>query len=171
MVELVQNRTLPYVEEALFEIPPGRFELDHTRDGKHVFVVHQPGEGVLLQAPGPQTRAFWDGVPGLAYDEVAQFPRGFKVVWGPDGRHVAWVCQLGERFRVQLDGTNIGPDLDGVAEPSFSPDGSRLAYGAVIDGTFRLVLDGTPLLEFQLACISGGLQSNGRPRRLRGCEA
>jgi hypothetical protein len=91
-----------------------------------------------IQAEQKQ-RVAVDGQPGPAYDRV-------DYVWfSPDGKHVAYVAQVGARECVILDG-QPGAEYDQIPSFSwpFSPDSKHLAYPAKQGDKWFMVHDGKP---------------------------
>lgn len=84
-----------------------------------------------------------DGQPGPAYDSV-------EYVWfSPDGKHVAYVAQVGARECVILDG-QPGAEYDQIPSFSwpFSPDSKHLAYPARKGDKCFAIVDGRPERQY-----------------------
>ena len=63
-------------------------------------------------------------------------------VTSPDGRHVAYVAQIGDEQFVVIDGKK-GKHYDGIGRAIvFSPDSKRVAYIAIIGKKGVVVVDG-----------------------------
>jgi len=146
-----------FVEQALFEAPPGCL-VDNTADGEHVIVVDHPAhqDGIYvpeLDSANLPKRVHWDGEPGPALDALVPFaPDGRLLRFSPDRRHVTYVAltEGQTKVRVGVDGA-LGPEFDDFSEhvpPTLSPTGGRVAYTALVEGTWRMVVDHTPRFEF-----------------------
>lgn len=157
-----------FVEQALFEAPPGSL-LESTADGEHVIVVDHLGIGhdrglrqesgiyVAELGSGDQPkRVYWDGDAGPDLDALVPLPPdGSLVRSSPDRRHVTYLAAVEGRtkVRVGVDGS-LGPafaDFSEQAPPTFSPAGGRIAYAALVEGAWRMVVDHVPQLEFAAA--------------------
>lgn len=149
------ERASGFVEQALFEAPPGCL-LDSTGDGEHVIAVdhpaHQDGMYVAeLDSPGVHKRVHWDGDPGPALDALVPFaPDGRLLRFSPDRRHVTYVAVTAgqTKVRVGVDGA-LGPEFDDFSadvSPTLSPSGGRVAYAALVEGAWRMVVDHVPWL-------------------------
>jgi len=75
-------------------------------------------------------------IRGLRHGEIVPFAT-------PDGCHIAFVAQKGDKQLVVVDG-ELGPEFDGIDERSlvFSPDGKRMAYVARKGDKWLVVVDG-----------------------------
>jgi WD40-like Beta Propeller Repeat len=158
------ERESGFVEQALFEAPPGCL-LESTGDGEHVIVVDHLGIGraplilqedgiyaAKLDSPNQPKRVYWDGDAGPELDALVPLPPdGSLLRLSPDRRHVTYLAATQGRTRahVGVDGS-LGPGFTGIAEvpPTFSPTGGRIAYVAHVEGVFRLVVDHVPQLAF-----------------------
>lgn len=63
-----------------------------------------------------------------------------RIIFSPDGRHMAYAAREAGAWFVVRDGTR-GPRTDGIGEMTFSPDGRRLAYAGMRDGAWHVVVD------------------------------
>ena len=154
-----------YVEQALFEAPPGCL-LESTGDGQHVIVVDHLGlgqakgvreeDGIYVAELGSGSqpkRVYWDGETGPELEAVVPFGSdGSLIRFSPDRLHVTYVAGMGNPMsvRIGVDGS-LGPafsDFSQQAPPTFSPTGGRIAYAAEIEGAWRMVVDQVPQLEF-----------------------
>ncbi|MCC6660376.1 MAG: hypothetical protein IT437_05775 [Phycisphaerales bacterium] len=69
------------------------------------------------------------------------------VVWSPDGKHYAALCQSPERTRyVILDGQN-GPEFQNITDLAFAPDSSRLVYVGLMDGQLHAVFNNADVMQ------------------------
>jgi hypothetical protein len=154
-----------FVEQALFEAPPGCL-LESTADGEHVIVVDHLGigragyveheSGVYVSELDPVVqlkRIYWDGDPGDLFEAFVPLPPdGGLIRFSPDRMHVTYVGleNVGTKVRIGVDDT-VGPafsEFSLQAPPTFSPSGGRIAYAAEVEGAWRMVIDHVPRLEF-----------------------
>jgi len=90
-----------------------------------------------------------DGKQEPAFDRIDLDPVRNRLVFSPDGKHIAYVAEEPyAKCSVVLDGTR-GPTYNEIAGLTFSPDGSRFAYVARSQADknrdeWAAVVDGVP---------------------------
>ena len=79
-----------------------------------------------------------------------------KAPFSPDGKHLAYAAQQGDKWFAVTDGTP-GPTYDGIAYGTllFSPDSRRLVYAAHQGDKWFMVVDGITSPAYD-GFISGG---------------
>jgi len=124
-------------------------ELRFSRAGTLVYLHHAYEDRRWVD------RLVIDGKLGPACTRIDLEPVRNRLVFSPDGKHIAYVSEeIYAKSVVILDGSR-GPTYDEVAALTFSPDGSRFAYFARvrvdnIRDKWMIVLDGIPGKPYDL---------------------